>query len=116
MLTAEDRQRGFRAAAEGFVFRAGIRMCTEEEPMTTIHDPNESEGTANRAAESDEARAPAAQADVEKKLAAMAAFRQEVLNNAATARFAAARPATSKVHLEPPNGDAIALARMQEQR
>jgi hypothetical protein len=114
-MTEENCERGLRAAGEAYVFRAGVRMCTEEESMKSLHNSYESDDADNRVADSDEDRALAAQADVEKKLAAMAEFRQQVLDTAATARFAAARPATSRVHLEP-DPYTIAIERMKEQR
>jgi hypothetical protein len=119
-IAAENRARGFRAAARcecsecssEYQFRTGITI--EEEEM--IPDPYEPDITRRRAADPDYARRIAEHADDADNLAAMAAFRHDVLATAATSRAAAAAPATSTVHREPPDGYALALERLKEPR
>ena len=114
-LNAENHARRLRTAGE---FRAGVALvcgcgdCQKEErTMRGIPDPYEADLAKLRAAQG--ITLPAVISADDPRLEAMAHFRGRLHEQSLLAALQA-RPSTSRAHLEPPNGYAIAIERMKE--
>jgi hypothetical protein len=115
-LTAENAVRGFRTGElrTGLQFACNCDHCQREDTTMIIPDPYRSGIEKLRTAQGITIDSIAD--DNDPRLTAMAARRTAFWTYAATSRRAARQPATSKAHLQPPNGYAEALKRMQEDR
>ncbi len=109
-ITAENAARGLRTAGD---FRAGLAMEKEEPTMRGIPDPYEAAVARLRTSQGISLESIP---NNDPRLRAMQQHRAEFWNHAATSRLAARQPATSAVHLNPPNSYAEALKRMKEDR